>query len=104
MNISSLKLLAVSGASLLILSACAGRGILLPSSPTEIFYKDGRQAYVASCVAANWGACLEKAGAICRESGYAVLEKNISRSHGEEEKELVFACNNSQTAPLPAAK
>lgn len=93
MNASSLKFLTVSLATLLALSACAGRVSFLPSSPTEIYYKDGRTAYVANCVAANWGACLEKAGVICRDAGYTILEKNSSRNHGEEEKELVFSCN-----------
>lgn len=101
MNIPSPKLLVASSLSLLLLSACAGRISLIPSTPTEIYYKDGRTAYVAQCVAANWGACLEKAGAICKDAGYSILEKNSSRSYGDEEKELVFACNG---APVPAAK
>ena len=61
--------------------------------PTEIFYKDGKVAYVASCKATNWGPCLEKAGMICRNAGYTILEKSSPMTYVESEKELVFACN-----------
>ena len=40
----------------------------------------------------NWGPCLEKAGLICRNAGYTILEKTNTRNYGDDEKELVFAC------------
>jgi hypothetical protein len=38
---------------------------------------DGKQGYVLNCsgTAASWGKCYERAGDICGERGYEVLEK-----------------------------
>ncbi len=87
----SIKLPMVSLVATMFLAACS----FLPSNttPREIFYKDGRVAYVASCKAVNWGPCLEQAGMICRNAGYAILEKSSPMTYVESEKELVFACN-----------
>jgi len=87
-------------------AACAAPAAFFSNSaPSEIYYKDGRIAYVASCRAANWGPCLEKAGAVCKNAGYTILEKANSRSYGEDEKELVFACNGNagESKPAPGA-
>lgn len=95
---SSIKPLIVSLASMVILSACTTPIPFFPNAPTAIYYKDGRAAYVTTCKAVNWGYCLEKAGMVCKSAGYTVLEKNSNRNHGEEEKELVFACNDKPSA------
>lgn len=89
----SIKPLLVSLASMTMLTACVTPVAFFTNTPpTEIFYKDGRVAYVASCKAVNWGPCLEKAGMVCKNAGYTILEKTNSRSYGDDEKELVFAC------------
>jgi len=85
-------------------AACAAPAAFFANSqPSEIYYKDGRTAYVASCRAVNWGPCLEKAGAVCKHAGYTVLEKSNSRSYGEDEKELVFSCNGNASGSKPAS-
>lgn len=88
----------VSLATMVFLAACASSTSLFSAAPSEIFYKDGRVAYVAACKSTNWGPCLEKAGMICKNAGYAILEKSSNRAYGEEEKELVFACNGKPGA------
>ncbi len=93
---SSIKLPLLTLAATLLLTACTSASF--KNTPTEIFYKDGRVAYVASCKAANWGPCLEQAGTICRNAGYTVLEKTSQMSYGESEKELIFACNGKPDA------
>ena len=87
------------------LTACASPVKLFSSDTvTEIFYKDGSAAYVASCKTVNWGPCLERAGIVCRNVGYTVLEKNSQTSYGEPNKEIVFACNGKpEVQPKPAA-
>jgi hypothetical protein len=44
----------------------------------ETYTADGRVGYSINCsgTALNWGNCLEKAGDICGERGYTVLEKS----------------------------
>jgi hypothetical protein len=44
----------------------------------ETYTADGRLGYKISCsgTALNWGNCLEKAGDLCSERGYTVLEKS----------------------------
>jgi hypothetical protein len=85
-------------------AACATPAAFFSNAqPNEIYYKDGRIAYVASCRAVNWGPCLEKAGAVCKNAGYTVLEKTNSRSYGEDEKELVFSCNANSGEGKPAS-
>ena len=44
----------------------------------ETYTADGRLGYSINCsgTALNWGNCLEKAGDICGERGYTVLEKS----------------------------
>ena len=49
----------------------------------EVYGPDGRKAYTLNCSddrSATWDHCYEKAGEICRESGYTTLEKNIDQS------------------------
>lgn len=88
-----LKPLLVSLVSMAGLTACVTPTAFFTNSPpTEIFYKDGRVAYVASCKAVTWGPCLEKAGMVCKSAGYSILEKTNTRNYGDDEKELVFAC------------
>ena len=88
-----LKPLLVSLVSMAVLTGCVTPTAFFNNSrPTEIFFKDGRVAYVASCKAVNWGPCLEKAGMVCKNAGYTILEKTNTRNYGDDEKELVFAC------------
>lgn len=88
-----IKFLLVFLASMAMLTACVTPAAFFTNTPpTEIFYKDGRVAYVASCKAVNWGPCLEKAGMVCKNAGYTILEKTNTRNYGDDEKELVFAC------------
>jgi len=82
-------------AAALVLSACAST--FSTASSNEIFYKDGKVAYVASCRSANWGPCLEMAGEICKEAGYTTLEKSNRWTSNGDEKEMVFACNGKST-------
>ena len=90
---SSIKLQLTALSAFAMLAGCTPpSAYFFNSPPSEIYYKDGRVAYVASCKAANWGPCLEKAGQVCKNLGYTVLEKTSSRSYGDDEKELVFAC------------
>jgi hypothetical protein len=94
---SSIKLLMVSMAVTMFLTACASLGTIFSKAPParEIFYKDGKVAYVASCKGANWGPCLETAGMTCRNAGYTILEKS---NQWTNEKEMVFACNGKPVA------
>ena len=49
----------------------------------EVYGPDGRKAYTLNCSddrSATWDHCYEKAGEICRESGYTIVEKNIDQS------------------------
>ena len=44
----------------------------------EIYGPNGQKAYTLNCsdsTSANWDDCYEKAGEICRENGYIVLEE-----------------------------
>jgi hypothetical protein len=48
---------------------------------------DGKEGYILDCSggASTWGKCYEKAGAICGEKGYEILEKigeTLSSSSG----------------------
>lgn len=95
---SSIKFIMVSLAAMPLLAACASPVSIFFNAPSEIFYKDGRTAYVASCKSTNWGPCLEKAGKVCKNAGYAILERSSNRNYGEEDKELVFACNGKPDA------
>ena len=44
----------------------------------QIYTSDGQQGYNITCSgsALNWGMCYEKAGKICGEQGYEIIEKN----------------------------
>lgn len=44
----------------------------------EVYTADGRKGFSLNCsgAALNWGMCYEKAGEICGERGYEVLEKS----------------------------
>ena len=49
----------------------------------EVYGPDGRKAYTLNCSddrSATWDHCYEKAGEICLENGYTILEKNIDHS------------------------
>ena len=49
----------------------------------EVYGPDGGKAYTLNCSddrGATWDHCYEKAGEICRESGYTIVEKNIDQS------------------------
>ncbi len=96
----SVNTLVVSLLGVALMSACASTGKFFSIDPAkEIYYKDGRVAYLASCHSVAWGPCLEKAGLVCRNAGYTVLEKSDQRSYGEENKELVFVCDGKPDAP-----
>lgn len=80
--------------AILLIAACASPiRMSFSTVPTEIFYKDGRVAFIATCKAANWGQCLEQAGRVCKTVGYTILHQDNQRSYGEMDKELVFSCN-----------
>lgn len=61
----SLILLAV-----FIISGCGGAGTY------RIYTADGQRGYAVNCsgINRNWGVCYQKAGSICEELGYEVLE------------------------------
>ncbi len=44
----------------------------------QIYTSDGQQGYSIDCSgsALTWGSCYEKAGKLCGENGYEVLEKS----------------------------
>jgi len=85
---------AVALMAILLVAACASPiRMSFSTAPTEIFYKDGRVAFIATCKSANWGPCLEQAGLICKAVGYTILQQDNQRSYGEMDKELVFSCN-----------
>ena len=44
----------------------------------QTYTPDGQKGYIIECsgTALNWGMCYEKAGNICGEKGYVVLEKS----------------------------
>ncbi len=44
----------------------------------QTYTSDGQQGYSINCSgsALNWGMCYEKAGELCGERGYVVLEKS----------------------------
>ena len=49
----------------------------------EVYGPDGDKAFTLNCSddkGARWDHCYEKAGEICRERGYRILEKNIDKS------------------------
>ena len=52
-----------------IISGCA--------SANKVYTSTGEQGYSINCsgTALNWGMCYEKAGEICGEKGYEVLER-----------------------------
>ena len=54
---------------LLVLVGCA--------TAKKTYTSDGQEGYVIDCSgsALNWGMCYEKAGQLCGENGYIVLEK-----------------------------
>lgn len=44
----------------------------------QTYTSDGQKGYIINCSGSggNWGMCYEKAGKICRDRGYIVLEKS----------------------------
>ena len=68
-----------------------------PSTIDTIYYKDGRLVNVVRCEGASWLTCFSEAGKICHDSGYDILEKNLSKQpslfFGDKDiKELYFVC------------
>ena len=63
------KFLLILFASVLI-SGCA--------TAKKTYTSDGKEGYSINCSgsALNWGMCYEKAGELCGEKGYEVLEKS----------------------------
>lgn len=53
-----------------VIPGCGGAGT------SRIYTADGQRGYAVNCsgVKRNWGTCYEKAGSICEEQGYEVLE------------------------------
>ena len=65
----------LSLATLLCLAGCV--------TVKEVYGPDGDKAFTLNCsddTGATWDHCYEKAGEICLESGYTILEKNIDQS------------------------
>lgn len=58
---------------LLIISVLGGC-----ATSRQVYTADGKKGYLIDCSgsALNWGMCYEKAGIICGERGYEVLEKS----------------------------
>ena len=103
-------------AVLLELVACSAMPSLpklqMPSSPNPnaaaidtIYYKDGRLVNIVKCEGSSWLTCFAEAGKICHDSGYDILEKNLSKQSsllfGDKDiKELYFVCKEiTQDAP-----
>jgi hypothetical protein len=68
-----------------------------PAIIDTIYYKDGRLVNVVRCEGASWLTCFSEAGKICHDSGYDILEKNLSKQpslfFGDKDiKELYFVC------------
>ena len=84
----------LSLATLLCLAGCV--------TVKEVYGPDGGKAFTLNCsddTGATWDHCYEKAGEICRESGYTILEKNIDKSASGSAGTLdeeVFGRYNSQ--------
>lgn len=75
-------------ALVLLCSACA--------SSSEIYTPTGAKGYALNCsgLARNWNMCLEKAGEICGEKGYTILNKNEEdRQHMQADNSGLFATN-----------
>lgn len=53
-----------------LLMGCGGAG------NSRIYTADGKRGYAINCsgIDRNWGVCYQKAGSICEELGYDVLE------------------------------
>lgn len=66
-----------------ILTGCA--------TSTPIFDNEGKQALSIDCSKGNltWGDCYAKAGEVCKQSGYDILNKSTDESGG------VFATNGT---------
>ena len=61
------------GAILLVVAVLGGC-----ATAKQTYTADGQQGYSINCAgsALNWGMCYEKAGEICGEKGYEVLQKS----------------------------
>jgi len=48
------------------------------ASAKQTYTADGKKGYIITCSGSgrNWGMCYEKAGRLCGEKGYIVLEKS----------------------------
>ena len=76
------------------------------STIETIYYKDGRLVNIVRCEGASWLSCYSEAGKVCNESGYDILEKNLSKQpsffFGDKDiKELYFVCKEiAQDPPI----
>lgn len=59
-----------------IISAILLVGCGSSASSSRIFTADGQRGYSINCsgIDRNWGTCYQKAGSICEELGYEILE------------------------------
>ena len=88
---SSIKLL-LPAMGAMFLSACASPFLGSGANSQEIFDKNGQLAYLVSCKSAQWGACIARAGEICRDAGYSIMEQNNRWTSDGDTREMVFAC------------
>lgn len=76
------------------------------ASVSESYAPDGRKAYVLNCsgTARGWDKCFSKAGDLCQESGYDILDRTAETSasvtannqglyaNQSAERSMVIAC------------
>jgi hypothetical protein len=65
---------------LVLLSGCG-------ATSYEMYLQDGQKGHHVRCAAGSWGACFEKAGAICGEKGYDIVERG-----SEADRRLLIRC------------
>lgn len=63
-------------APFLALTAFALSGCGSPPKPTQTSAPDSQPGHRVDCTGANWADCYEKAGAICRNRGYVILDRS----------------------------
>jgi hypothetical protein len=68
--------MALSKKSLMVLATLFLVGCGAVASSSRIFTADGKRGYAVNCsgIDRNWGHCYQKAGSICEELGYEILE------------------------------
>ncbi|MEZ5691339.1 MAG: hypothetical protein R3D71_06715 [Rickettsiales bacterium] len=62
--------------TIIIISLLALSGCIKTASTSKIYTADGNKGYSVNCSGADkdWGYCYQKAGDLCKERGYDVLE------------------------------